>query len=161
VTERIEIAVSGAGRRIVGRLLPGADLIHGILKACRRHGVVYGTVVSAIGSLREGGIVYPIPDRNGRIGIRYSDPVRIRGPLELLACQGMIGLTADGEPGAHLHGLTSDPEMTVRGGHFLENANPVLATVEILIQECDGVRMIREPDEETGFPLFKFHPATP
>ncbi len=154
---RIQTAVSEKGRRIVGRLLPGTDLIKGIIKVCCDHEVVYGTIVSVIGSLTEAKIVYAVADQTGKIGIRYSDPVRVEGPLELLACQGIIGRTMDGESSIHLHGLMSTPEMTVYGGHFLENGNPVLATAEILIQECSDVRILREQDGETGFPLFKFY----
>jgi uncharacterized protein len=158
---RIQSAVSESGRRVVGRLLPGTDLIRGIEEMCGRAGVVCGNIVSVIGSLTEATIVYAVADEAGKIGIRYSDPTRIRGPLELLACQGMIGRSAAGGTSVHLHGLMSTPDMTVFGGHFIEDANPVLATAEILIQESRDVRMVREPDEETGFPLFKFHPETP
>ncbi len=154
---RIQSAVSEEGRRIVGRLLPGTDLIKGIEKMCHLHNVVNGNVVSVIGSLSEAKIVYAVSDETGKIGIRYSAPVSLEGPLELLAAQGVIGRTVDDEIGVHLHGLMSTPEMTVYGGHFLENGNPILATAEILIQESNDVRMIREQDEETGFPLFKFY----
>ena len=102
-------------------------------------------------------MVYAIPDASSKIGIRYHDPVIIGGPLELLACQGVIGQTEEGTLSVHLHGLFSDATMKVYGGHFLVGGNPVLATVEILIQESSDVRMIREQDEETGFLLFKFY----
>lgn len=154
---RIQSVSSEKGRRIVGRLLPGADLIKGIEAMCRRHEVACGTIASVIGSLTRASIVYAVPDESGKIGIRYSDPVRIEGPLELLACQGLVGLSADGVTSIHLHGLMSDPKMTVYGGHFLEDGNPVLATAEVLVQETSDVRMVREPDEETGFSLFKFY----
>ena len=154
---RTQTETSRKGRKIVGRLLPDTDLIKGIEKVCRHHDMVYGSILSVIGSLKEAEIVYAVADDAGKIGIRYSDPVRIKGPLELLACQGMIGRTADGESSIHLHGLMSNPEMTVYGGHFLENGNPVLATAEIFIQECSDVQIVREEDEETGFPLFMFY----
>ena len=154
---RIQAIVSTSGRRIVGRLLPGTDLIAGLEAMCQHHDVTSGSVVSVIGSLSEAAVVHAVADDAGKIGIRYSDPTRIAGPLELLACQGGVGQTPDGQTSIHLHGLMSDPEMRVYGGHFLTGGNPVLATAEVLIQESRDVRMVREPDGETGFPLFKFY----
>lgn len=155
---RLQSVVSETGRRVAGRLLPGTDLIRGIEEMRARAGVDCGHILSVIGSLSRATIVYAVSDPAGKIGVRYSDPTGIDGPLELLACQGVIGRSADGGTGIHLHGLMSGPDMTVYGGHFIEDGNPVLATAEILIQESRDVRMVREPDEETGFPLFKFYP---
>ena len=157
---RIQAAVSNTGKKVVARLLPGTDLLAGIREICLQTGVSSGVIVSVLGSLKQAEIVYAVPDKAGKIGIKYHDPVRINGPLELLACQGIVGKSGDGELSIHLHGLMSDPEMRVFGGHFLENVNPVLATAEILIQETADVEMIREQDEETGFPLFKFYGKT-
>lgn len=154
---RIQAVMSEAGKRVVGRLLPGTDLITGIEAMCQQHQVTSATIVSVIGSLTQAQMVYAVPDESGKIGIRYHDPVIVSGPLEILACQGGIGQSADGGLSVHLHGLISDPAMRVYGGHFLAGGNPVLATAEILIQECRDVRMIREMDDETGFPLFKFY----
>ena len=156
-TIRIQAVTSQTGKRIVGRLLPGTDLISGIEAMCRQHRVTNATILAAIGSLIEARIVYAVPDPSGKIGIRYHDPVSIGGPLELLTCQGVVGLSEEGAISVHLHGLISDSAMKVYGGHFLTGGNPVLATAEILVQEITDVRMIREQDEETGFPLFKFY----
>lgn len=145
------------GKIILGRILPGTDFIKGIKKVCKDNHVMYGTIVAAIGSLNRAEFIYAAPDKNAKIGIKYSESSHIEGPLELLACQGMIGQTSDGQLSIHLHGLMSDPDMKVYGGHFLENGNPVLATLEIMIHENQGIRMIREQDDETGFPVFKFY----
>lgn len=157
-TIRIQAVTSQTGRRIVGRLLPGTDLIPGIETMCRQHRVTGATILSVIGSLTQAQMVYAVPDAAGKIGIRYHDPVTIGGPLELLAGQGVVGQSPEGTLSVHLHGLIGDPAMRVYGGHFLSEGNPVLATAEILIQESSDVRMIREQDEETGFALFKFYP---
>ncbi len=156
---RIQAVVSQTGRKIIGRLLPGTDLIKGIEAMCRCHDVKYANVVSVIGSLMEARIVYVVADEAGKKGIRYDDPVWLEGPLEILASQGIVGRTVDDEPSIHLHCLMSDPAMTVYGGHVVEEGNPVLVTAEILIQEVSDVQIIRRQDEETGFPLFSFHPG--
>ncbi|MGD2269664.1 MAG: DUF296 domain-containing protein [Desulfobacterales bacterium] len=58
MTDRIQTVVSEKGRRIIGRLPPGSDLIKGIQMVSRRNDVMYGAILSAIGSLREAKIVY-------------------------------------------------------------------------------------------------------
>lgn len=146
------------GKTIIGRLLPGTDLIKGIEKICTENQITYGTIVTVLGSLRRAEIVYAVPEKTSKIGIKYSEPAKVDGPLELLACQGMIGVTLEKQISIHLHGLMSDSNMNVYGGHFIENGNPILATAEIMIQENRDIQMIREPDDETGFPLFKFYP---
>jgi predicted DNA-binding protein with PD1-like motif len=156
---RTQTVALNKGKTIVGRILPGTDLISGIERICQDHHLNYGTIVAAIGSLSRAGFVYALPDKSAKMGIKYSDPTTVEGPLELLACQGMIGLTVEGDLSIHLHGLMSDSDMKVYGCHFLKNANPVLVTVEILIHEHEGVRMVREQDIETDFPLFKFYEA--
>jgi predicted DNA-binding protein with PD1-like motif len=154
---RTQAVPSERGRVIVGRILPGADLIKGIRKVCQDNQVTSGTIVAAIGSLVRAQFIYAVPDKNAKMGIKYSEPVRVDGPLEVLACQGTIGLTADGQLGIHLHGLMSDPDMKVYGGHFLEDGNPVLVTVELLIHENQDARTVREQDDETDFPVFRFY----
>lgn len=156
---RTQIVALKKGKIIVGRILPGTDLISGIEKICQDNQITHGTIITAIGSLIRAEFVYAVPDKNAKIGIKYSEPTRVEGPLELLACQGTIGLTVEGHLSIHLHGLMSDPDMKVYGGHLLENVNPVLVTVEIMIHENQDVQIVREQDVETGFPVFKFYKA--
>lgn len=72
---RIQTVVSEKGRRIVGRLLPGTDLIKGIKKVCWPHDVVYGNILSIIGSLTEAKIAYAVADQTGKIGIYKSSRI--------------------------------------------------------------------------------------
>ena len=153
---RIQTVQSKHGKSVIGRLLPGTDLIKGIEKICRDNQIDRGTIITAIGSLIHAEIVYLIPDEKTRLGAKYVEPVRIEGPLELLSGQGMIGQAKDGKLCIHLHGLMSGPDMKVYGGHFVENGNPTLATVEIMVQENLDIQMVRDHDEETGFTLFNF-----
>ena len=154
---RTEAVASKKGRAIVGRILPGTDLVKGIDRICQDNQVTSGTIVAGIGSLVRAQFIYAVPDKDAPIGIKFSEPTQVEGPLEVLACQGTVGLTAEGGLGIHLHGLMSGPDMKVYGGHFLEGGNPVLATLEIRIHENQDVRIVREQDGETGFPLFRFY----
>ena len=92
------------GKTIIGRLLPGTDLIKGIEKICTDNQISYGTIVTVLGSLRRAEIVYAVPEKTSKIGIKYSEPTKVDGPLELLACQGMIGVTLDKKISVHLTG---------------------------------------------------------
>lgn len=155
---RIQATVTSNGRQIIGRILPGSDLIKSIEKVCKDYNVRGGIVLSIIGSLQKAEFIYPLPDNTNIMGIRYSDPKKIEGPIELLSCQGTIGLNEEGLHNIHLHAVLSDPTMKVYGGHLIDGGNPVLGTGEIIIQECDDARILREYDEETGFMMFKFYP---
>ena len=154
---RVKSVVFKRGRSIMGRILPGGDLIEGIVRLCTEHDIINGSIVSCIGTLEFATVVYVVPAEDATIGAEYVPPHRIEGPMELLSAQGSIGQTSEERLSVHLHGSMSTPEMKVVGGHFMESGNRVLATVELLIQENKGIRMVREPDTETGFALFKFY----
>jgi predicted DNA-binding protein with PD1-like motif len=151
---RFQSIESKVTRVISGRLLPGTELIGGIQSMCMDNGLKCGVVVCGIGSLANARLTYAV--NRGEIGIKYSDPITISGPFELLSCQGIIGHTSSGEFSIHLHGIISDSDMKLYGGHFTEGCK-VLATVEIGIMELPYADLLREYDEETGFLLFKFY----
>jgi len=152
---RVQCAQSKAGRVVFGRIYPGTDIIDGILKICEENHIRYGTIVTMIGSLSRGRFVHAIPEPSAKMGIKYSEPVQIDGPLEFLSGQGIIGLSDHAKPIIHLHGLLCDKNKKIYGGHFIGTGNPVLVTMEVVIQELEGVRLIKLQDEETDFPLFK------
>lgn len=153
---RISSSESKPGRLVAARILPGTDLIPGLLEICRRNKLTSGCIVTILGSLARARFVLPIPDSSGSMGVRYSDPHEMEGPLEFLGGSGIIGRLDDGEATIHLHGIFSDRENKFCAGHILEEGNHVLATMEVVIQELPDVEIIRSPDEETGFTLFHF-----
>lgn len=149
------IGEASAGRAMFVRLEPGTDLLSGILEACAEKGIKQASISTVIGSLARARFVYAIPDKGGKLGIIYSEPAEVEGPLEFITGQGIVGVSDTGEAAIHFHGVISDSRMKVYAGHFVEGGNPVLATIEVVIQELVGVRLIRSFDEDTGFPLFK------
>ena len=157
-TVRIQTMAASRGKTVVSRLLPGSDLIQGIKTICGQCRIRQAAITTVIGTLVHAELVYVVPDPASTLGVKYVEPVRIEGPLELLSGQGMIGEDDQGGPSIHLHGVLSGPDMRLFGGHLVENGNPVLATAEITIQELLGVEMKRRYDEETGFVLFQFEP---
>lgn len=151
---RLQSVVGGIGRTIVGRLLPGTDMLEGIQAACRQHNVKHGFINCAIGAFKQATFTYPIPKDGEKIGIAYSDPVILDGPIEFLGGQGVICQSEQEEYLIHMHGSASDKDMQVWGGHFLVGGNIILATLDFVIQEVLGVEMLRKFDEETAFVQF-------
>lgn len=152
---RTEYAVSESGRTLIGRLFPGTDLVPGILSICRQSKIRFGYVASLIGSLSHVRFIYVNRSKSSRSGFVFSKPVNKGGPLEILSAQGTLGEGEDGIPFLHLHALMCDEKDRIFGGHILESGCPVLATIEVVIKETPGIRLIRGPDEEIGVSLFR------
>jgi len=143
------------GRVIMGRILPGTELVKGILNICKENDLKFGNIVTMIGSLSKARFVCATPDNRAKIGIKYGNPIEIEGPLEFLCGQGIIGISDNKERAIHLHYVLSDKNVNLYGGHLVEDGNLVLTTIEIVIQELKDVKLLRALDIETGFPLFK------
>ncbi len=152
-TMRIQSVEGRTGRVIVARFLPGTDMLEGIEEVCRRHHVKYAVIQCAVGAFKQATFVYPIPRKDAKIGIVYSDPVVLEGPIEFLGGQGIVCQSDEGKYLLHFHGSASDKEMRVWGGHFT-TGNVILATLDVIISEIDNVKMLRRFDEETGFVQF-------
>lgn len=145
-------------RQIVVRLLPGTDLLTGLVAVCKEHGVTAGCITAMQGSLSSARFVWALPDASTKMNARYGDPVDVEGPLEFICGSGMIGTYEDsGETVVHLHGVLSDPDQGFHGAHFVEGGNPVMSTLEVLIQAFDEIDIKRAFDEETEFPLFNIY----
>ena len=154
-----EYAVSEMGRILFGRLAPRTDLVPGILSICAGAGIRFGYIPTLIGSLSCNRFVYAkrppakTPDRPS--GFVFCKPIERTGPFEILSAQGTLGQSKDGKPFLHLHALLCDEKDRIFGGHILEQGCLVLATIEVVVRETQGVRLIRCPDEETGVRLFR------
>jgi len=144
---------AGAGRFLMVRLAPGTDLIEGLEEALKKEGVLAGSVVSCIGSLREAAFHIAVPAENS-IGASYSPPIKVGGPLELLSGQGTIGLGEGGGVFVHIHGVFSNGKGVIRGGHLVRGENPVLITCEIAVACLDGVQIERRYDPQVDMPVF-------
>ena len=66
---------------------------------------------------------------------------------------GIICTEADGKPSLHIHAAFADENGKEFGGH-LNVGNLVLATVELVIGEFEGIRMSRGIDPDRGVPVF-------
>lgn len=158
---RYTVAEARIGRVLVGRLLPGTDVMEGIKKICNEYGIKNGVVTTAIGSLHKAVFKYLIPNPELKMRAGYGEPYKLDGPIEFCSGMGLICQNEKGELVVHFHGVFNTslrqgyekvvPDY-IYGGHFVEGENPVAATLDIMIVELKGVEMVRKYDEETEIP---------
>jgi predicted DNA-binding protein with PD1-like motif len=147
VSHRFEAAAARSGRVVVGRLLPGADLIGGLEEVCDRHGLRFAAIVAVYGSLSSAGFkVLGLPPGESRPRLV---PHRIDARVEFMGGQGLICEDEAGGRATHLHGSVSGADGVVLGGHFVPGENPVYNNMDVVLQELLDVVLIREHDPET------------
>ncbi|MBU2551330.1 MAG: DUF296 domain-containing protein [Proteobacteria bacterium] len=140
-------AMGRPGRLIAARLLPGQDLIEGVTALIKAAEFKSGSV-SAIGSLRSASVAWArkmfLDGDIKNSGVFYE----MEGPVELGLGFGFFGHNPDGEFFMHLHGLIQDKEGNMRCGNLVPGSAPVLATVELTVQEIEGLDMNYTIDPE-------------
>lgn len=151
----IKVASGKMKRTIAFRLRPGTDVMEAITGVCEQEGIKNGVIVSCLGSLRSAVVFNPEPKPNAKIGFGYGDPIEFKGPIELVSATGMICHGDDGKVLLHVHASLSDQHGNAFGGHLIPG-NKVLITVDVIINEIEGIDMVRKYDDETEIPIF--HP---
>lgn len=157
MTNRIKTAEGRPGRIVAARLLPGTNLMSGIVEVCDKHGIKNGIVVSAIGSLKTVKYMDPIPRPDLKSKYAYGEPMTAEGPIELLSLAGSVCHADDGKVLLHLHATMCLADGKAFGGHVCEDGSEVLLTADVVIAEVDGVNFVRRYDEETG--MFMYSPT--
>ena len=168
--ENVRYAVGTGGRFVGVRILPNVDLILGLREVCEEVGIKSGAIISCAGSLRTATLEYAFPQPKGKIepdnlsippiqdkfGFIIAPFVKLPGPLELAGLEGTILFTEgkEEELWIHVHGTVIDHYGKAYGGHLVEGGNLALCTLDIVLCEIKGVRMIRKPDPEfAGLPM--------
>ncbi|HEY3524417.1 MAG TPA: PPC domain-containing DNA-binding protein [Candidatus Limnocylindrales bacterium] len=147
MNEPFEARAAQAGRIVVGRLHPGADLIGGLEAACDAHGVRFAAVLACYGSLSAASFKFlQIPDGEARARLVSH---RLDDRVEFMGGQGLVCETAAGSRETHLHGSISDATGAVLGGHFEPGGNPVYNNMDFVLQELLDVRLVRAHDPVT------------
>jgi len=136
-----------AGRRIMGRLAKGEDLLAALTKCCQDLGVHLGEV-RAIGAVSQARVGYY--DQEGRQYLWLELP----NPLEILALLGNISFK-DGKPFVHAHVTLGDREGRAYGGHLAEGTT-VFAGEFVIYEFQAEQRLERHYDAQTG--LFLWSP---
>lgn len=126
------------GRIITARLLAGSDLLNGIVAIAKEYKIRAGIVYVGFGSLSRT-IIRWEERGDTKLGAKRSEPKVLEGPISVLCCQGKVGVPRNGDPIIHLHGVVADTKGQVWGGHFFLDENPTFATMEVIIQEIQGL----------------------
>jgi predicted DNA-binding protein with PD1-like motif len=143
----VKISVT-PGRKIMGRLAKGEDLLGALTSCAREHGISLGEV-QAIGAVSQARVGYY--DQAER-KYYYLD---LNNPREILSLTGNISLK-DGEPMVHAHITLSGDDGRAVGGHLAEGT--LAFACEFAIQEYrSATPLVRQMDEPTG--LFLWPPA--
>jgi predicted DNA-binding protein with PD1-like motif len=143
------------GRIINARLLAGSDLLNGIVEIAKKYQVRAGIVHVCFGSLSKTEIRWEERTQEGPRGDKRSDPKCLEGPIVFLSAQGKVGVPRKGEPLIHMHGVVADTKGQVWGGHLFPDENPTFSTMDVVIQEIEGIEFDKIFDPETNSALLR------
>ena len=143
------------GRIINARLLAGSDLLNGIVAIAKKYGIRAGIVSVCFGSLSKTEIRWEERTLEGPRGDKRSAPRLLHGPITFLSAQGKVGIPRQGEPVIHMHGVVADTTGHVWGGHLFPGENPTYATMDVVIQEIEGIEFAKIFDPETQSELLR------
>lgn len=138
---------------VFGTLTMGTDLMEGIMYEYEKYNLQSG-LVTCIGSLSQAGYIYIQEDKSGNWS--YSDEKIVREPIEVLNGTGFLCRDESGTTDFHLHGLFSNQNGGVFGGHLLPGQNPTLITIEFTIQTGKDIKAIRTFKPELRFKTLSF-----
>lgn len=133
---------------ILTRLMPGDDLFAGFKKIAKDLGIERGTILSAIGSVKD--VVFVNVRPHTDIPVKKEDMIEIEeaGPFELLSLEGnFFPSQEDGEPVIHLHAILGTSSGSVSGGHLLKAA--VFTTAEIILGSIAGSSVYKAKSDVT------------
>lgn len=120
----------------VFRLVPGDDLLQGIVRVCNENNIASAAIISAVGSLSQ-------------ITIRTADGITVERYIDLMEITSLSGTLS--QDGVHFHISCFNKEMKAIGGHVKEGCI-IHTTAEIVLLNLDTEwKLIREPDSTTGY----------
>ena len=133
------------GRRVVARLPHGGDLLAEITAVAGAHGMTMAEV-RAIGALQSARLSFY--DQGTHEYREFS----LDEPVELVSLLGTVS-RRDGTPAVHVHAALAGHHGGCVGGHVAPGC--VVFACELVLQELVGEVLEREPDEQTGLPLWR------
>ena len=133
------------GRRFIGRLPHGQDLLTTIKDFCQNASIRTATfsLIGAVSSMTIGAY-----DQKQQVYVTFTKAA----PLEIVICTGNVSLK-DGEPHVHAHIVFADEHGHTFGGHLFSET--ILFAGEIELQELTGTPLERAYDQTTGLMLWK------
>jgi predicted DNA-binding protein with PD1-like motif len=150
--ERIQW-VEARGRAFAFTLEAGLPLLEATRRGFAAEGFSSGTLNIKGGALGPLAYVMPALSRTGENAAFYSDVFRPQGVTRLKMAAMTFG-QRDGAPFFHCHGLWTEADGRVNGGHILPEETVVAEPFAVEAFGLDGAAFVAEPDPETNFKLF-------
>ena len=150
--ERIQW-VEARGRAFSFMLEAGIPLLEAARRGFAAQGFAGGVLSASGGALGPFAYVMPALSKDGRNAAFYSDTFRPDGVTELKWATMTLGVR-DGAPFFHCHGLWTEADGRVNGGHMLPEETFVAEPFAVEAFGIDGAIFAAEPDPETNFKLF-------
>ena len=150
--ERIQW-VEGRGRAFSFTLEAGLPLLESARRGFAEAGFVGGVLSLRGGALGPMAYVMPALSKTGANAAFYSDTYRPLG-VTRLKCAAMTLGERDGAPFFHCHGLWTEADGRLHGGHILPEESVVAEPFAVDAFGIDGAMFLAEPDSETNFKLF-------
>src|ERR1700761_5284568 len=150
--ERIQW-VEARGRAFSFTLEAGLPLLEAARRGFAREGFTSGTLNIRSGALGPFAYVMPAPSKTNENAAFYSDTFRPAGITRLKLATMTLG-QRDGAPFFHCHGLWTEADGHINGGHMLPEETVVAEPFAVEAFGVDGAMFVGEPDPETNFRLF-------
>src|SRR5580693_4881289 len=152
VPERIQW-VEARGRAFSFTLEAGVPLLEAARRGFAAEGFAGGTLNAKSGALGPFAYVMPALSKTGANAAFYSDTFRPAGVTRLKLAAMTLG-RRDGAPFFHCHGLWTEADGRIKGGHILPEETFVAEPFEVNAFGLDGAIFTAERDAETNFKLF-------
>ncbi len=152
VPERIQW-VEARGRAFSFTLAAGLPLLEAARRGFAEAGFAGGVLNMRRGALGPFAYVMPALSKTGANAAFYSDTFRPAGITRLELGAMTLG-ERDGAPFFHCHGLWTETDGNLHGGHILPEESIVAESFEVDAYGIDGAMFVAEPDAETNFKLF-------
>lgn len=150
--ERIQW-VEARGRAFSFTLAAGLPLLEAARRGFAEAGFAGGVLNMRRGALEPFAYVMPALSKTGANAAFYSDTFRPAGITRLELGAMTLG-ERDGAPFFHCHGLWTETDGNLHGGHILPEESIVAESFEVDAYGIDGAMFVAEPDAETNFKLF-------
>ena len=151
-SERIQW-VEVRGRAFAFTLPAGRSLLEAARRGFAEAGFAGGVLSLRGGAFGPFAYVMPALSKTGANAAYYSDTYRPAGPTALKCATMTLG-ERDGAAFFHCHGLWTEADGHLHGGHILSEESVVAEPVAVEAFGIDGAAFTAEVDRETNFKLF-------
>lgn len=157
--QRIEW-VEARGRAFSFALNAGVPLLEGARRGFAAAGFTGGVLTIAGGALGPFAYVMPALSKTPEHAAFYSDTFRPAGIARLKAATMTFG-ERDGAPFFHCHGLWTEADGRLCGGHVMPEETVVAESCRVEAFGLSGTAFVAAQDHETNFKLFGPVPVPP